>query len=97
MIIKITTKEKKEKLHLKVLGKNKILMIFISFLAFSCHTDICFEKGITLNQEGWHKDSIKKISFNIEDTSSIYKVLFYFRTNEDYPFRNVYFFNNISS
>ena len=78
-----------------MLEKNKILIIFISFLSFSCHTDIYFEKGITLNKESWHKDSIKKISFNIEDTSSIYEVLFYFRTNENYPFRNIYFFNNI--
>lgn len=75
--------------------ENNFSMGVIFLFLIACNSNVHTEKWFNFNKEGWHQDSTKHINLSIDDTTEIYSILFYLRTDNSYPFRNIYFFSNV--
>ena len=63
-------------------------MLLSSLLALGlagCRTDIVYSAFEDTNTIGWHKDSVCRFSYPIEDTAATYQILLYVRQPEMYP------------
>lgn len=70
-----------------------ILGIGLLGLVACSNTD--YEKNISIASDGWHKDSIARFEFDVQDVSLPYEMLIYIRNNNSYPYSNIYLFVNI--
>lgn len=77
-----------------MIGKIRI-MLLSSLLALGlagCRTDIVYSAFEDTNTMGWHKDSVCRFSYPIEDTAATYQILLYVRQTEMYPYQNMWLF-----
>ncbi|MFN0050139.1 MAG: gliding motility lipoprotein GldH, partial [Cytophagales bacterium] len=66
-----------------------ILMILLSLLS-SCDKYRVYETNIDFAERTWYADSAKTYTFNIEDTTLKYNILYNVRNTIDYGFYNLY-------
>ncbi len=73
------------------------LIVFIGAL-WACQNDrMVYDRYINISPKGWHTDSIAEFTVSIEDTTAQYAVYIKMRHNNNYPYRNIWFFRSISS
>ncbi len=70
---------------------NKYYAIFLVLLLTSCDSSRVYEDYEEMEEAFWHMDSVKRFSFEIEDTQTAYNLLATFRNSSRYPFYNIYF------
>lgn len=72
-----------------------IIILLLILLITSCDKKVIFEKNITLNNQEWPRDSIKKIVFTIDDTINPVNIFFHCRISGNYPNSNMFLFITI--
>ena len=76
----------------------KVNLIILVFLSVACsREDITYTSSHKIDQAGWHQDSVVRFMVPVEDTLSSYKVVVSLRTNNTYPYQNLYLFRESSS
>lgn len=71
--------------------KNSVLAIVCSLLLISCNDESrFFEQNIELEGSSWNRDIIPEFSFDIQDTSQAYHIIYTIRNGVNYPFYNLY-------
>lgn len=70
-----------------------VLILLVSLWA--CQEKPYYEAYQSLNEEGWHSDSLASFELEVEDTLSAYRIVLNFRANNSYPYSNLYLFRNI--
>lgn len=68
--------------------------IFILLVVVACTDDVYYEEFQTVDQEMWNMNTSKAFSFHIQDTSSVYRLIYTIRNTTDYPYSNLYFFTS---
>lgn len=63
----------------------------ITLILLACDSTRVYEDFNDMDEAFWHKDSIQRFNFKIEDASRQYNVLATFRNASSYPFHNLYF------
>lgn len=64
----------------------------ISLLGLVACSNVDYEKNISIAPGGWHKDSIARFEFEVNDLNSPYEMDVYIRNNNSYPYSNIYLF-----
>jgi gliding motility-associated lipoprotein GldH len=83
--------------------KNVAVLRYLAFLFFitatllSCTSPPAYEAYQEVGTKGWHQDSAAVFQVKIQDTARPYVVTFHLRTNQAYPYSNLYLFRSISS
>ncbi|MDO4728581.1 MAG: gliding motility lipoprotein GldH [Bacteroidota bacterium] len=77
--------------------KLKLNLLIVAFVLITCgcsNQDYYFEKYRSLPNY-WHKDSIVRFDFEIQDTAATYNLFLNIRANNKYPFSNIYLITNL--
>ena len=69
--------------------KNSLLFIFAILLLVSCDKKRVFDQYKSFGTS-WPKDSIATFTYNNEDTAKAYDLYLNLRSNNDYPFENIF-------
>lgn len=69
--------------------KNSLLFVFTVLLLVSCDKKRVFDQYKSLGKT-WHKDSIALFTYNNQDTTKAYDLFVNLRSNNDYPFNNIF-------
>lgn len=69
--------------------KNSLLFVFAAILLVSCDKKRVFDQYKSVGKE-WHKDSIATFTYNNQDTTKAYNLFINLRSNNDYPFNNIF-------
>jgi len=75
--------------------KLRVICLFIILLSLSltsCDRDIVYHEYITIDEAGWHRDSILQYDVIIGDSLSLNNFYINIRNNNDYPYSNLYLF-----
>ena len=77
-----------------VIGRwSLVLGLALGCLAFtSCHRDVVFSRFHPIPSEKWSADSVLHFCYTITDNEPSYRVLFYLRHTERYPYQNMWLF-----
>lgn len=67
-----------------------ILILFSSFLFFSCDSARVYETNIEFKNNVWYEDSLCSFKFEIADKNIPYNLLYIVRNSLNYPFYNLY-------
>lgn len=65
-------------------------MILMIIALASCDKDRFFDAYTNIPSRGWHKDSIVSFDLPQADTTRTYNMFINLRTNDDYPFNNLF-------
>lgn len=69
--------------------------VFFFILVFTaCDSDRFYDESRPVDEKGWQKDSAATFNFEVKDTTRLYNFYITLRNNDEYPFRNFYFFLN---
>jgi gliding motility-associated lipoprotein GldH len=68
----------------------KLFIGFIGLLIVSCNTIDVFEKDITIPDHEWSSSFKPEISFEINDTSSLYNIYVVVRHSDAYRYNNIW-------
>jgi len=68
----------------------KLFIGFIGLLVVSCNTIDIFEKDITIPDHEWSSSFKPEISFEINDTSSLYNIYVVVRHSDAYRYNNIW-------
>jgi len=75
---------------------NLILVgILLLLVVISCDKNRVYEQYLSVDSDGWHKDSILNFDFEIENSNQSYNLLLNVRNIEAYPFSNLWLFVDI--
>ena len=69
--------------------RNSFLILFTVLLLVSCDKKRVFDQYKTVG-EAWQKDSIASFTYNNQDTTERYDLFLNLRSNNDYPFNNIF-------
>lgn len=69
--------------------KNSLLFVFTVLLLVSCDKKRVFDQYKSLGKT-WHKDSTALFTYNNQDTTKAYDLFVNLRSNNDYPFNNIF-------
>lgn len=69
--------------------KNSFLILFFAILLISCDKKRVFDQYKTVG-DAWQKDSIASFVYNSQDTTDRYDLFLNLRSNNDYPFNNIF-------
>jgi len=69
--------------------RNSFLILFTVLLLVSCDKKRVFDQYKTVG-EAWQKDSIANFTYNNQDTTERYDLFLNLRSNNDYPFNNIF-------
>jgi gliding motility-associated lipoprotein GldH len=58
-------------------------------------SNVDYEKNISIPTGGWHKDSIARFEFEVNDLRFPYEMDVYIRNDNSYPYSNIYLFINV--
>ena len=76
--------------------KRRIQIVLLSSLLAvvlaGCRMDVVYSAFEDICTIGWHKDSVCRFCYPIEDTAATYQVLLYVRQTEMYPYQNMWLF-----
>ena len=77
-----------------MIGKIQILLLssLLAAVLAGCRTDIVYSAFEDISTTGWHKDTLCRFSYPIEDTTATYRILLYVRQTEMYPYQNMWLF-----
>ena len=66
------------------------ILFYISFLSFSCTSDIVYNNFQTIENTVWEKDKEYSFTFNIDDCAPPYDIILTIRNNNLYPYQNIW-------
>lgn len=69
--------------------KNSLLFVFAAILLVSCDKKRVFDQYKSFG-DSWQKDSIASFTYNNQDTTKAYNLFVNLRSNNDYPFNNIF-------
>lgn len=69
--------------------RNSFLILFATLLLVSCDKKRVFDQYKTVG-DAWQKDSIANFTYNNQDTTERYDLFLNLRSNNDYPFDNIF-------
>lgn len=69
--------------------RNSFLILFATLLLVSCDKKRVFDQYKTVG-DAWQKDSIASFTYNNQDTTERYDLFLNLRSNNDYPFNNIF-------
>jgi gliding motility-associated lipoprotein GldH len=69
--------------------KSSLLFVFAAIALISCDKKRVFDQYKSLG-DTWHKDSIASFTYNNQDTTKVYDLFLNLRSNNDYPFNNIF-------
>ena len=69
--------------------RNSFLILFATLLLVSCDKKRIFDQYKTVG-DAWQKDSIANFMYNNQDTTERYDLFLNLRSNNDYPFDNIF-------
>ena len=73
------------------------IFLFLSFICFSsCNNEMVFSKYTSLPMV-WHKDSLVKFNFQINNNSNRYNTYINLRVNDEYMFNNIFLIVNFQN
>jgi len=72
----------------------KTLLFLSVLLISSCDSSGVYDKYKSISNAGWEKNSKQCFDVNIKDTIQEYNFILNIRNNNEYPYRNVFFFVN---
>lgn len=72
-----------------------LLYCFCALLICSCNAKQVFHDTVSFDNNQWKKDSIATFTFDIADTSTTYDIVFSVTNKDDYPYANLYLFNDV--
>ncbi len=72
-------------------------LIGVILLLASCGNQPMYESYQRVSAEQWHQDSAVTFDVDITDTLAAYQVVWYLRNTDDYPFKNIYLFREVTS
>ncbi len=72
-------------------------LLFIPGMLLSCSSPPAYEAYQEVGPKGWHQDTAAVFQVEIQDTTRPYVVTFHLRTNQAYPYANLYLFRSINS
>ncbi|MGY5352062.1 gliding motility lipoprotein GldH [Wenyingzhuangia sp. IMCC45533] len=75
---------------------NKYFYIFICVISISCDRYKKYDEYKTLENGVWDKDSIVSFEVVIEDVSKPYHVFLNLRTDNDFPYRNMFVISKVT-
>lgn len=67
------------------------IIFFLFVLIIGCDSNRVYEDYEDLSEAFWHVDSVKRFSFEIEDTTQLYNLKATIRNASSYPFYNLYY------
>lgn len=73
------------------------LLAVVILLINGCSELPMYEKYIPVSQNKWHQDSAAVFSVEIEDTTAWYHINLHLRSNDNYPYSNIFLFREIIS
>ena len=71
-----------------------VSMLFVSLLIASCTDTRVGDKWLTIPPEGWSKDSVQVLKFDIDDTTNYHTLSIGVRNTDAYRYRNLWLFVN---
>lgn len=74
------------------LKKSSIFFLVGLLFACGCKFDAVYEDYADLPPNGWHKDSLARFSFVVDDTTSYFSLSVGVRNRGDYPYQNIWLF-----
>jgi gliding motility-associated lipoprotein GldH len=63
----------------------------------ACTSPAIVEDYVSVDTEGWHRDSAAVVAFEIEGLDEALNMGIYVRNNAMYPFRNLYLFTELTA
>ncbi len=66
------------------------LLAFALFALLSCQQNQIFNQSKTIDENGWHKDSIASFKLPVLDTINPYNIFINIRNTNSFPFSNLY-------
>ncbi len=69
----------------------RYIWVALIFMLIACDSSRIYEDYEDMEEAFWHMDSVKRFSFEIEDSTATYNLLATFRNASLYPFYNIYF------
>ena len=71
----------------------KLIYIALAALALSsCRSDIIYSHLTPIASEKWHVDSVARFDYAIDHADATYRMIFYVRHTERYPYQNMWVF-----
>lgn len=67
------------------------IIIIVLLLCYSCDSSRHYEDYHDFKSAFWHKDSVQKFEFKIDETGISYNTITQFRVTPNYPFYNLYY------
>ena len=69
-----------------------LIVIVLSLSFASCNSKVVYHEYASIDEAGWHMDSVYHFEMLIEDSLSINDFYINIRNNTDYPYSNLYLF-----
>jgi len=76
----------------KYMKVNFITQLLVLLMLSSCVKNDVYFLYKSVDELGWHKDSVCRYDVIIEDTSALYNVYINIRNNKNYPYQNLWLF-----
>ena len=77
--------------------KNRLKLLVAAGLLWACGPTPMYEEYVSVPENSWDADSVVSFEVEIEDTTSVYQIVWYLRNNDDYEFSNIYLFRDVYS
>jgi gliding motility-associated lipoprotein GldH len=68
------------------------IVITVSLLFASCNRGVVYHEYASIDEAGWHQDSVCHFEMLIDDSLSVNDFFINIRNNTDYPYSNLYLF-----
>lgn len=75
--------------------KLSLLIVISVLIAYGCSNQSYYFEKYHSTPNYWHKDSIVKFDFEIQDTAIAYNLFLNIRANNKYPFSNIYLITSL--
>lgn len=70
----------------------KIIVALSSVLCIACTNRPIYSVYEPIAEKGWHQDSLRTFTFDIDDTDATYDLVLYFRHTERFRYQNLWLF-----
>ena len=76
----------------------KVKLAILTLVISACsRNEVAYTASHSIDPAGWHQDSVVAFAVPVEDTVASYEVVVSLRTNNAYPYQNLYTFRSIAS
>lgn len=80
-----------------ILKPSFFLICCVCVLTVSCEKNAIFHQFVSIDEKGWHEDSLAVFSVQVTDTVGSYDVVLDVRNRNEYPYQNLFLFISSTS